>query len=85
MSYAHWLVPELSLMTEAEREMDRRKAVKMKLVDLQILADRLIVDWYNHRDVVDRCLARVGELEARLALAEGGVRRREGDVSDGGA
>jgi hypothetical protein len=85
MSYAHWLVPELSLMTEAKREMDRRKAVKLKLVDLQILADRLIVDCYNQRDVVDRCLARVGELEARLALVEGGVRLREGDVSDGDA
>lgn len=70
MSYAQWLVPELSLMREAEREMDRRDAVKLSHVDLQILADRLIVDWYNHREVVERCLARVGELEARLALAE---------------
>lgn len=57
-------------MREAEREMDRRDAVKLSHVDLQILADRLIVDWYNHREVVERCLARVGELEARLALAE---------------
>jgi hypothetical protein len=64
------MIPELSLMTEAQREMDRRGAVKLPHQDLQVLADQLIIDWYTHRELVNRCLAKVQELEVRLALID---------------
>lgn len=66
----HWLTPQLSLATEARRELDRRRAVKLSHHELQVLADQLIVDWYTHRELVNRLLAKVQELEVRLVLAD---------------
>lgn len=66
----HWLVPELSLISEAERELDRRVAARMPQADLAALADRLIVDWYVQRELVNRCLKKVNELEVELLLSQ---------------
>jgi hypothetical protein len=66
----HWLTPQLSLLKEAKRELDRRNAVKLSHHELQMVADKLIVDWYTHRELVNRLLAKVQELEVRLVLAD---------------
>jgi hypothetical protein len=65
-----WLIPELSLASQCNQEIDRRQAVRLSHQDLQALADRLICDWYLQRNLIDRCLGRVRQLEVEVALAQ---------------
>jgi hypothetical protein len=69
MGSGDWFIPELSLATQCSQEIDRRRAVTLGHQELQELADRLIVDWYLQRNLIDRCLGRVRHLEVELALA----------------
>lgn len=63
------LIPSLSLSRECQREADRRAAVKLSHHELQILADKLICDWYQDQDLIRRCFGKIGKLEVELALA----------------
>lgn len=65
-----WMVPELSLSSEAHQELDRRRAARLPLIELQIVADRLICDWYRHEKMLDCALRRVAALEVELALSK---------------
>jgi plasmid stabilization system protein ParE len=69
MGEGHWLIPSISLSMEAQQELDRRRAVRMPLQELQALTDELIVSWYEHQSVLDQALARIRQLEVQLALA----------------
>jgi hypothetical protein len=51
-------------------ECDRRKAARLTHQELMILADDLILSWYQHRNVLDQALGRVRQLEVEVALAE---------------
>lgn len=64
-----WLIPELSLQSELEKEIDRRRAAHLDQVALHELVDRLIADWYLQRELLDRCLGRVRQLEVELVLS----------------
>jgi hypothetical protein len=64
-----WFIPDLSLPTELQMEADRRAAAKLSRDELNILADKLICDWYQQRELIDRALGRVRHLEVELALA----------------
>ncbi len=68
-SQPSWYTPDLSLATQCQQEIDRRRAVQLDQQDLQMLADKLICDWYINRELINRCLGRVRALEAQLALA----------------
>lgn len=65
-----WLIPELSLQSEAHQEIDRRLAARLDKGSLHALADDLIIQWYQHRSIIDKALGRVRQLEVQLALAE---------------
>jgi hypothetical protein len=69
MGEGHWLIPSLSLSMEARQELDRRRAVRLPLHELQALADDLIVSWYEHQSVLDQALGRIRQLEVEVALA----------------
>ena len=73
----NWLDPELSLSSEIEQEIDRRNAVRLTLQELQIVADKLIVDWYRHQHLLEQALQRVCSLEVKLMLAEARPAPRE--------
>ena len=73
----NWLDPELSLSSEIEQEIDRRNAVKLSLQELQIVADKLIVDWYHHQHLLEQALQRVCSLEVQLMLAQARPTPRE--------
>lgn len=64
------MVPQLSLMSEAEQELDRRRAARLPLIELQILADRLICDWYRYEQLYNCAMRRVAALEVELALSK---------------
>lgn len=64
------MVPQLSLMSEAHKELDRRRAARLPLIDLQILVDRLICDWYRYEQLYDCAMRRVAALEVELALSK---------------
>ena len=72
-----WLNPELSLPSELLQERDRRNAVKLGLQELQIVADKLIVDWYRHQTMLEQALRQVSALEVKLMLAEARPTPRE--------
>lgn len=38
------------------------------MVELQMLADQLICDWYRHRQIIDCAMRRVAALEVQMAL-----------------
>jgi hypothetical protein len=65
-----WLVPQLSLATQLEQELDRRKAAKLSHHELSALADTLICKWYHNQELINRLLRRVQQLEVKTALAE---------------
>jgi hypothetical protein len=65
-----WMVPQLSLMSEAHKELDRRRAARLPLIDLQIVADRLICDWYRYEQLFNCAMRRVAALEVELALSK---------------
>ena len=63
------LIPTLSLSRECQREADRRAAVRLTHHELQMLADKLICNWYQDQDMIRRCFGKIGKLEVELALA----------------
>jgi hypothetical protein len=65
-----WLDPTLSLATELQMETDRRRAVRLKLQELQQQSDRLIVQWYTQQHLLNQALRRVACLEVELLLAK---------------
>ena len=71
------LIADLSLSRELQREQDRRAAVRLDHQELQILADKLICDWYANQAVIDRAFRRIGELQVQLALAAARPARRQ--------
>lgn len=72
-----WLDPALSLPSELEQERDRRNAVKLSLQELQVVADKLICDWYRHQTMLAQALRQVSILEVKLMLAEAKPAPRE--------
>jgi hypothetical protein len=66
---ADWLVPELSLPKQLERECDRRKAARLDRDGLSMLADKLICDWYQHDEMISRLMRQVQRLEVENMLA----------------
>ena len=75
----NWLNPTLSLSTQFQQEHDRRAAVRLTHQELQIVADRLIVDWYRHQHVAEQLLRRVSFLEMQLMLASAPPAKRGPD------
>ena len=65
-----WLDPTLGLATEASMEIDRRRAVRLTLHELQQVTDRLIVQAYNRQHVLSQALRRVAALEVELVLTK---------------
>ena len=72
-----WLDPSLSLSSEVQQESDRRNAVKLSLQELQIVADKLICDWYRHQTMLTQALRQVSILEVQLMLAQARPTPRE--------
>jgi hypothetical protein len=70
MSSHGWKLPDLSLETQLSRALDRRTAAHLCRDDLRILADRLIVQAYDQKVVIDSLLGRVRCLEVELVLAD---------------
>lgn len=75
-----WLIPSLSLQSELHQEMDRRIAARIDKDTLHVLADELIVQWYQQQSIIDRALGRVRHLEVELALCD--ALPSDGHVSD---
>lgn len=65
-----WLVPQLSLATQLEQELDRRKAAKLSHDELSILADTLICKWYLNQELISRLLRQVQHLQVKIALSD---------------
>lgn len=63
------LTAELSLDRQFQREQDRRAAVRLDHQELQVLADKLICDWYANQSIIDQAFRRIGELQVQVALA----------------
>ena len=63
------LCADLSIAKELSREVDRRAAARMSHHELQILADKLICDWYTNQSMIESAFGRIGELQVQLALA----------------
>lgn len=80
-SCGKWFIPEPSLTAQLERELDRRKAANLSRDELNILADKLIVDWYQHEATVNLLLGRVRQLEVELVLANSQPSKRKVDDS----
>jgi hypothetical protein len=76
-SQPSWYTPELSLATQCQQEIDRRRAVQLDQQDLQMLTDKLICDWYVQRELINRCLARIRSMEVQIALATAPPSKRE--------
>ena len=64
-----WKLPDLSLETQLSRALDRRTAAHLCRDELSILVDRLIVQAYDQKVVIDSLLGRVRHLEVELVLA----------------
>ena len=64
-----WMVPTLSLETQLNRDPKRRDAAHSCRDELSILVDRLIVETYDQKVVIDSLLGRVRHLEVELVLA----------------
>ena len=74
-----WRLPDLSLETQLSRALDRRTAAHLCRDDLSILADRLIVQAYDQKVVIDSLLGRVRCLEVELVLADAQPLQPPGD------
>lgn len=68
-SCGKWFIPEPSLTAQLEREMDRHKARRLEREEIGVLADKLIIDWYQHEATINLLLGRVRQLEVELVLA----------------
>lgn len=64
-----WWIPDLTLETQLSRALDRRTAAHLCRDDLSILVDRLIVQTYDQKVLIDSLLGRVRQLEVELVLA----------------
>jgi hypothetical protein len=73
----HWLIPQLDLQTQLRQEVDRRTAAHLSRDELAVLADKLIVDWYHHSELIDNLLGRVRRMEVDLALRDAKPSRPE--------
>ncbi len=65
-----WLIPSISLETEARQEMD---CVALRNLPRHLLIERseqLVRDWYQYREMIDRALGRIRHLEVALVLAQ---------------
>lgn len=69
-----WLIPKLSLITQAQMELDRRVAARMSRDQLSVLVDDLIQSWYEHMNCLDQALGEVRQLQVKLAIAEAPTR-----------
>jgi len=65
-----WVNPVLSLPSQLEREMDRRRAARATHEELNILVDKLLLDWYRHEAVISAAAKRIANLELQLMLAQ---------------
>jgi len=65
-----WLIPTLSLQTELNQERARRAAARMGRDQLAVRVDELITAWFLHRELINRLLGRVRQLEVQLALKD---------------
>lgn len=72
--WGDWLIPQLSLPTQLEMEMDRRAAAQMSRDELAIKVDQLVIAWYQQQDVISRALGEVRQLQVKLAIAEAPTR-----------
>lgn len=72
-----WVNPDLSLPSQLEREMDRRRAARATRDELSILADKLLLDWYRHETVIAAAAKRIASLELQLMLAQSQPARPE--------
>ena len=72
-----WFIPTLSLQTELRMEGDRRAAAHLDHHSLSALADKLICDWYQQRELIDRLLGQVRHMQVELALAAAPPAKRE--------
>lgn len=75
-----WLIPQLSLQSELQQEMDRRIAARLDKNTLHALVDDLIGQWYQQQNVIDRALGRIRQLEVELVLSD--APPSDGHVSD---
>lgn len=58
-------------------EADRRAAARLNRDQLNMLCDKLICDWYQQRELIDRALGKVRHLQVELALATAPPAKRE--------
>lgn len=58
-------------------EADRRAAAKLSRNELNVLCDKLICDWYQQRELIDRALGKVRHLQVEMALAAAPPAKRE--------
>lgn len=65
-----WLIPQISLQSEWQQELDRRAAAHLSKAELHELADDLIIQWYQHQSIIDRALGRIRQLEVEVVLAQ---------------
>ena len=72
-----WFIPTLSLQTELRMEADRRAAARLSRDELNVLADKLIRDWYQQRELIDRALGKIRHLQVEAALASAPPVKRE--------
>ena len=72
-----WVNPELSLAAQLHQEMDRRRAAHASRHELYELADKLLLDWYQHEAVISAAARHIASLEIKLALAESGPAKPE--------
>jgi hypothetical protein len=75
---ADWMIPKVSVPSQLQREMDRRKAARLSRDDLAVLSDKLIFDWYQHSALIDQLLGEVRQLQVKLALAGDPIPARRG-------
>ena len=50
-------------------EADRRAAAQLSRDELNMLCDKLICDWYQQRELIDRLLGQVRRMQVEMALA----------------
>ena len=74
-----WKLPDLSLETQLSRDLKRRAAAHLCRDELSILVDRLIVEAYDQKVLIDSLLGRVRHLEVELVLADARPLQPPGD------
>ena len=72
-----WVNPALSLPSQLQQEMDRRRAARATRDELSVLTDKLLRDWYRHAAVIAAAAQRIASLELQLMLAQAEPSRPE--------